>query len=204
MKVELHLHTSRYSGCATHSPQEAMRRLIETGYDAVFITEHDAVWSADDLRELRMEFLPRLRILPGVELSTGEGSAQHILVLGTDDPSYLGMLDDQAVIRKARAAGHLTVLAHPFRWDKAATVLSRPLLPDAMEYRTGNHDPSQAQEALRASRLHGLPLVNTGDVHSLEMIDRFWIETRVPVVEGGDIRRIILEGLFENRSGRQD
>ncbi len=45
MKVELHLHTTRYSGCAVATGGELMERMVEIGYEAVFITEHDAVWS---------------------------------------------------------------------------------------------------------------------------------------------------------------
>ena len=41
MKVELHLHTSRYSLCAVDSPAQMMLRYIDAGYQAVYITEHE-------------------------------------------------------------------------------------------------------------------------------------------------------------------
>ena len=99
MKVELHLHTRRYSGCATATPAEMMRTLIAAGYEAVYITEHDAVWSAAEIAELQEAF-PPIRIFPGVELSVGTGvmPLQHLLVLGTTDPDLLAVRDAGRVL----------------------------------------------------------------------------------------------------------
>jgi len=80
MKVELHLHTSRYSACAINTPEEMMQRLVDTGYEAVYITEHNMVWSDKELDELRAKF-PPLKIFPGVELNCGLEGIQHLLVL---------------------------------------------------------------------------------------------------------------------------
>lgn len=63
MKVELHLHTNRYSGCSVNSPEQLVERLIRTGYEAVFITEHSAVWGDDELAELQGHF-GQIRIFP--------------------------------------------------------------------------------------------------------------------------------------------
>ena len=65
MKVELHLHTFRYSGCSTATPQQLMAELIRCGYEAVYITEHDTMWSDWEIDNLQKEF-PQIRIFPGV------------------------------------------------------------------------------------------------------------------------------------------
>ena len=114
MKIELHLHTNRYSGCAVNSPQEMMRELVRCGYDAVFITEHDSVWPDHELAELQESF-PDIHIFKGVELSFSN-SAHHLLVLGSNDPDYLVMNDEAAVLHKAQSQGHQTILGHPFRY----------------------------------------------------------------------------------------
>ena len=56
MKVELHLHTNRFSGCAKHTPDELMVRLIQAGYQVVYLTEHDRVWPSDALADLQASF----------------------------------------------------------------------------------------------------------------------------------------------------
>jgi DNA polymerase III alpha subunit len=200
LKIELHLHTSRYSPCATATPEELMERLIRTGYDAVYITEHDAVWSPWELIELQRKF-PGIRIFGGVEISTpptGEGM-QHLLVLGTSDRGYLDSSENTAeILTRARREGCLTVLAHPFRWPAAAAMLEQGLVPDALEYHTCNHGDEEAKQALAAAQRLKISAVNAGDVHDRGFIDRFWIETDLPLVDGKSIRGIVKSGLYRN------
>ena len=203
MKVELHLHTSRYSLCAEATPFELMVALLQGGYDAVFITEHDAVWRDWELQDLQRRF-PAIRIFPGVELTLGPYPLQHLLVLGTNDLEYLSVTDPAEAIRRARAAGDLTVAAHPFRWPGAAGVLDLDPPPDAIEYNTPNHSPPQALGALTAAVAGKLPLVNSGDVHALNFVNRYWIETTRPLAEARDIRRIILDGDYSNESAEPE
>ena len=199
MKVELHLHTNRYSACAVHTPDQAMRKLIATGYEAVFVTEHDAVWSDEELARLREEF-PAIRILPGVELSPFFYGSYHLLVLGSNDPEYLSLRDVADILAKARAEECLTVLAHPFRWEGGDEMLVAGHRPDALECQSPNVTPAQAERAREAAEKLGLPAVNSGDVHALDFIDQFWIETAEPVETARDIRRIVLAGQYENVS----
>ncbi|MCK4276836.1 MAG: PHP domain-containing protein, partial [Phycisphaerae bacterium] len=129
MKTELHLHTTRYSGCALNGPHELLGRCADCGYEAVYITEHDAVWADREIDELQSQS-PRIRIFSGVELTVGLRPLLHLLVLGTNDPAYLKFgRDPTAVIEKARHEGHLTILAHPCRWEDAQAVLDPEGLP---------------------------------------------------------------------------
>ena len=198
MKVELHLHTTRYSGCATASPEVMMRALIDAGYDAVYITEHDATWSDRELTELRGRF-PEIAIVPGVELSL---ESDHLLVLGTNDPRFLSMRSPADIIDAARADGHLTVLAHPFRWATSSDILDGDTPPDAMEFQTPNVPFDRAGLALVRAKAMSLPVVNSGDAHAVHFLDRFWVETFQPLDAGDDIRDIILDGAYVNRQAK--
>ena len=201
MKVELHCHTRRYSACARQEPAELMELFARAGYDAVYLTEHDAVWPADELADLQRQF-PRPRIYPGVELMVDDSLILHVVVLGTCDQEYVDIRHDvPAVLAKARAEGHLTVLAHPFRWEGAAGLLGGPLLPDAIEYHTCNHDGAAAHRSLMASLRLGLRTLNAGDTHGGDFIDRFWIQTSRDVMAPDDIRPIVLEGAYRNCIG---
>jgi predicted metal-dependent phosphoesterase TrpH len=199
MKVELHLHTSPRSGCSTAGPEELLRAAVNLGYEAVYLTEHHDVWPEAELAELQAA-VPEIRIFPGVELNLTFDPMQHLLVLGTSDPEYLTIFNPGKVLAKARAEGHLTILAHPFRWQGAGQILDEGLLPDAIEHRTCNQGFSKSARAEeRAEQLH-LPLVNAGDTHSVEMLGRFWIETTRPIVHADDIRDIILAGEYARRT----
>ena len=198
MKVELHLHTSRYSGCAANSPEEMMARLVATGYEAVFITEHDAVWPAGEIAELRKAF-PAIGIFPGLEINIGQAwSMEHLLVLGTNDAGYLRLSGPEEILAKARSEGHLTVLAHPCRWEGSGKMIGAALLPDALEARTGNQDACRAGLAEKLAGSLNLPAVNAGDAHSVNMIDQFWIETARPIAAPDDVRRIVLARAYVN------
>jgi predicted metal-dependent phosphoesterase TrpH len=202
MKVELHLHTNRYSACALCSPRQVLWKLYEEGYDAAYITEHDAVWSDRDLDKLRADF-PRMAVFPGVELTLGHLGALHLLVLGTNDPKYLRIRETAEVIRAARDEGHLTVLAHPYRWQPPDALLGSDALPDALEHRTPNHGSGAAELAAAAAARLNLPLVNSGDVHCLRFVGQFWVQTARELESADDIREIMMERGYENRSAAE-
>lgn len=199
MKVELHLHTSAYSGCSLITPTQALDALVAGRYDAVYFTEHDAVWPDEDLAALRRSF-PGMGIFGGLEktLTLDSGAFVHLLILGTTDPTYVRMDEPDAVLERARQRGHLTVLAHPFRWDGAAELLAGRVLPDAIEYATNNHLHEALDASAEAADRLNLPRVNAGDVHSAAAVDRFWIETRRPIASGLDIRDVVREGAYAN------
>ena len=197
MKVELHLHTNRYSGCAVHSPPELMQALVQAGYEAVYITEHGTCWSDGELAQLHDQF-GQIRIFPGVEITLMRPAILDVLVLGSNDPAYTGISDAGALLERARGEGHLTVLAHPYRWGGAEVLFVAGLLPDAMEGRTNNQDFAQAQQAAAAAADLGLPVVNAGDVHRLAHVNRFWIQTSRRLERADDIRRVVLTGQYDN------
>jgi predicted metal-dependent phosphoesterase TrpH len=205
MKIELHSHTSRYSPCATDSPRKLIKRFVKCQYDAIFLTEHNRVWPEEELRDIRKKF-PRMMIFPGVELSISEESsqqAQHLVVLGTNDPTYLAMRQPREILDRARQEGLLTILAHPFRWEGSARMIEEGLRPDALEFRTNNHTAEHGKKSQETAASLGIPLVNAGDTHCRDFINRFWIETQRDLTEARDIRQIVLEGAYQNRSASE-
>jgi hypothetical protein len=194
MKTELHLHSSRYSACAINTPEEMLTRCDELGYECIFLTEHDQLWSDAELERLRCNF-PQLLILPGIEKTLGD---HHLLVLGADDAEYLKLEQPIDILAKARAMDHLTVLAHPYRFEGGAEMLGLGLRPDALELRSNNHEPDNAARSERTARELGLFGVNSGDSHSLEMLGRFWIDTDETFSDAAELRRIIRGGAYRN------
>jgi hypothetical protein len=198
MKVELHLHTSRHSACALATPHELMARLVECGYGAVYITEHDEMWGEWELDDLRASF-PEIRIFPGVEIALGDNKGQHLLVLGTSDRDYLRLPTAGEIIALAREQHHLTVLAHPFRWPASPPdILGGAVLPDAIELSTCNHPPASAEQTVEAAQRLGLPTVNAGDVHSLDFVNRHWIDTFEPLEAPDDIFSVVRSRAYRN------
>jgi len=131
MLIDLHLHTNRYSACATSSPEEVLAAARACGLDGVVLTEHHRVWPEGEIRELRAAF-PELRIFRAVEITTVEG--EDVLVYLPDiadlptERSSVGEL-----IGQVRRSGGAAILAHPLRYRDtiAETLYANP--PDACE-----------------------------------------------------------------------
>ena len=198
VKIELHCHTGVKSACAWDMPETLLPALIEAGYGAVFFTEHDDVWPDAQLDALRRDH-PGIRIWPGMELTIGQSTIQHLVVLGSNDPGYLRYRVGADVIARARDNGHLTVLAHPFRWPGGGELLETGPLPDAIEHRTCNHDAAQAALSAEAARTLDLRLVNASDCHATTFLDRFWIDTDDEPDTPGDVRDMIVTGRYRNQ-----
>lgn len=200
MKIELHLHTNRYSGCARNSPEEMLARLVELHYQAVFITEHDAVWSAGEIYELQRDW-PQIRIFPGLELTLHNPKGfGHLLILGVTEKNFLDVADPGDALARAREENFPTILAHPYRWDGAADMLEKGHYPDAIECSTPNVLSTQAVLAqVTAGKLH-LPVVNTGDAHGVDFLGQYWIETENPVDTPAQLRDVLLHHRYENYS----
>lgn len=200
MKIELHLHTTRYSGCARNSPEEMLARLVELDYDAVFLTEHDAVWPVESLRQLQRQW-PEIRIFPGLELTLYNSRGFcHLLILGATEPEFLDIGDPGDALSCAREKNYPTILAHPYRWEGAADMLEKGHYPDAMECSTPNVLPLQAVMAqVTAGEMH-IPVVNTGDAHGVDFLGKYWIETENPLEHPAQLREIFLQGRYKNCS----
>lgn len=173
-----------------------MEAYEEAGYSVVCLTDHNTVWSNDELADLRARH-SSLTIIPGIERTVGRG-LEHLLILGTNDPAYLATHKEDILIRKARTSGLLTVLAHPFIMRESADMLRRGIYPDAIEYRTGSQGEKGAKLALAASATIHRPLVNSGDVHHASQINIFWIETQREVSSIFDLRDVIQSGYYHN------
>jgi hypothetical protein len=194
MKVQLHLHTSRYSFCAVESPTRMLAELCRLRYDAVFLTEHDALWSQPELKELREQF-PQIAIYPGLERSV---QGQHLLILGAQDPTFLEIDDMQEILSLARRQDLPTILAHPFRWQGGDAVLRSGLeLPDAIELKTCNQQGPALLSAAAGAGALSLPTVNADDAHSLDMLGQYWIRTREDFSTPQELRQILVTGAYD-------
>ena len=196
MKVEVHAHTDKYSVCSRIPPRELIAMADASGYDALFVTEHDRVWSKSELAGLQ-ELAERVRVYPGVEVTlTGE---VHLLVLGAQDPIYERIKTPSEVFGQACADGFLTVVAHPFRWSHTLPEYCR--LADALEVLTCNQgSDDHAAQARACARKENMAEIYASDAHGLNFMNKFWVETHEPFETPQEFRRLVLTGRYENRT----
>ncbi|MBY0456489.1 MAG: PHP domain-containing protein [Gemmataceae bacterium] len=115
MKFDLHMHTARHSPDADSDPFELVQAAIKAGLDGIVITEHDFLWTEDELQELRAS-APGFVILAGVEV-TGRGG--DMLCYGITDPFALPKgISWGTLTREVHRQGGACVAAHPNRWNQ--------------------------------------------------------------------------------------
>jgi hypothetical protein len=186
MNLDLHLHTSRHSTDSLMPALLMLQRAREIGLDGVVITEHDWLWTEEELDELRAD-APELVVLSGIEVSTREG---HFLAYGVRNPFAvpygIGVAD---LCREVHRQGGAVVAAHPYRWGQPFDDILQRQRPDldGLELMSNNMD---AECRRRATQLHGrlgLAALGNSDAHRVETLGCCYTEFAATIRDMGDL-----------------
>lgn len=199
MKIDHHLHTTRYSPDSVIEPDELIEQARQCGLDGVVITEHDAQWGREELAEINAK-ADGLVILSGVEVSAREG---HFLVYGLPDlaetPPGIRLRELLSVVRVHKAA---IIAAHPYRWEQDFDAIideHDAKSFDALELVSNNVTPEMRPRILECSRVHGLPTTGSSDGHDLRAVGCYFTEFPTPIRTMGGFVAAIREGLGRPR-----
>jgi predicted metal-dependent phosphoesterase TrpH len=186
MKFDMHLHTSRHSPDSEMPAAGLVRRAREVGLDGVVITEHDWLWSEEELSELRAE-APGLVVLAGIEVTAREG---HFLVYGVHDPfAFPKGIGVAELCRAVHRQGGAVAAAHPFRWGQPFGDILRDERPelDALELLSNNMDADCRRRAAEVCRAHRLAGLGNSDAHREDVVGCCWTEFGVPVRDAREL-----------------
>ena len=190
MKFDLHMHTTRHSPDSEMDPFALVRQARKVGLDGVVITEHDWLWTEQELAELRAA-APGLIVLAGVEVTAAEG---HFLTYGVKDPfaipKGIGVAD---LCREIHRQGGAVVAAHPFRWSQPFDAILREEQPDldGMELMTDHMDADCRQRAAEVFRHYSLAGLGSSDAHHEELLGVCYSEFEAPIRTAGDLVKAI-------------
>jgi predicted metal-dependent phosphoesterase TrpH len=169
MKFDLHMHTTRYSPDSDMDPFSLVRQARRIGLDGVVITEHDWLWTEEELEELRAA-ADGLVVLAGMEVTAEEG---HFLAYGVHDPFALprriGVAD---LCRAVHEQGGAVVAAHPFRWGQPFDEILRDERPelDGLELMSSNMDADCRRRAAEIWKARPLAGLGSSDAHRDEVL----------------------------------
>jgi predicted metal-dependent phosphoesterase TrpH len=186
MKFDLHLHTSRHSPDSIMHPQNMLVRAREIGLDGVVITEHDWLWTEDELDELRAAE-PGLVVLAGVEVTTRQG---HFLAYGLTDPFAVpNGIGVAQLCREVHRQGGAVVAAHPYRWNQPFDDILRNERPelDGIEMMSNNMDAETRRRAAEVNRRLRLAGLGNSDAHRVETLGCCYTEFGAPVRDVRDL-----------------
>jgi len=171
MRIDLHVHASNRSACATDDEVSQIRAAMAAGLDGLAFTDHFKLVPQARLAEMRHFFAP-FRIFSGIEITA---SQEDWLVLGLPDPRLERRDWDYPDLWSfVRGLGGFIVLAHPFRY---ASIIHADLAlypPDGIEVRSNNTPRGREDEIRALAERYGMVQFSNSDAHSNGMIGAFW------------------------------
>jgi hypothetical protein len=194
MRIDIHVHTDRYSACGRSSPEEMVERAIAVELDALVFTEHNLFWPLDELALLQRRY-PQILLLRGAEFTSAEG--EDLLVYGAAAAELIAIRQDaERLTRRAHALGGAVVIAHPYRYhsDVPAWLDATPV--DAVEIMSSNiYAHSSVKGRALAERLDR-PTVASSDGHHVDSLGLYAIDLHRPIRDQAQLAQALRERAF--------
>src|SRR3990172_1068845 len=203
MKIDLHIHTKRYSGCSNINPFSLLERAREVGLDGIAVTDHNMIWQKEEKREL-IKRANGLVILFGVEVNVKKSddavhskTGEHYLVFWnpqSQPPVVYEYMEEELLFESVRMAGGVVIVAHPFRFNPQFDKrFLRPYPINGIEVKSTNIDEDGTQKALALSDRMGLCQVAGSDAHSLSSVGKFYTEFQAPISNESDLIKAVCQ-----------
>ncbi len=168
----MHIHTNRYSSCSHIDPYKLIIKAKEKGLDGIVITEHDKLWSKEEIAELK-KISRDLIILRGVEVSTPQGL--HLLIYGMNKEIDPGM-NELNIIRQAHEHSAVVIPAHPYRYGDGLEKLLCSLEIDGLEIMSTNANEKASIQAQSLRDKLNIPGIAGSDAHDIELVGAYYTE----------------------------
>ncbi len=176
MLIDMHLHTSEYSACASSPVKDQIRTALQHGLNAVFITDHMKLFPEDRLVKLRKKF-PEIKIFQGIEVTVQGRGWEDFVVLGIHDPYIDGdKWTYRDLYKYVRMNKGYLIHAHPYRFTDKICCNTVDYPPDAVEVMSSNLNRSDYSRRMDyAKRINALPVVNS-DSHTIRNTGKYYTE----------------------------
>lgn len=176
MRIDMHLHTSEYSRCASSSIKDQLRVAIDQGLDAVFITDHMKLFPEDKLIRLRKKF-PGIKIFQGIEVTVQEEGWEDFLILGIHDEYINGeKWNYEDLYKYVKENNGYIIHAHPYRFSNRIECDTTKYPPDAVEMMSSNLKEAGLKKRQEyCNSIGALPVVNS-DSHTIRNTGKYYTE----------------------------
>jgi hypothetical protein len=172
IRIDLHVHTRRHSPCAEAlDPDHLPERLESLGLDGLVITEHDHLWSAEDIEYLNRR-MRHGRIYRGVEVSSRNG---HFIVIGLQQLDGIAPgIGIDVLVRQAKAQQAAVIWAHPqlcyTNTPAPCTLQTLPQGIHAVEVISSVTSGGYIQKAKQMADRMGWAQVGGSDAHNIHQV----------------------------------
>lgn len=207
--LDLHMHTFPASKCASASVDDMIREAKRIGLSAACITDHNYVWSPDEIEKLmdKHQFL----IFAGNEIVTDQGD---VLVFGFNE-DIQGVIKLSELKKRVDDAGGFISAAHPFRGFltfgtgeiglTAEKGMERDMFRHVHAVETLNGKVTDSENRLAGDVARGLHLPGTGgsDAHDISTIGVYATLFKTPVKNTSDLVEKLKSGTYESIAFRK-
>ncbi len=174
--VDLHVHTSPASPCASSPVDDIITEAKRIGLDGICLTDHNYQWEPKEVEILRKKH--DFSVLRGNEVTTVQGD---ILVFGLDE-DIQGIIALKDLAEKVRAVDGFMIAAHPFRGFLAVSgdklgldiekAAARPMfaLVDGVETLNSKVTVDENRFCGRVASALKLPITGGSDAHLAEEV----------------------------------
>jgi histidinol phosphatase-like PHP family hydrolase len=173
--------------------EQMVRAAINSGLDALVISDHDRLVPPERLSVLNAKYTP-FRVFGGIEVTLAK---EHALVIGVQDDllerRWWSYGDLHAFVQEERG---FLALAHPFRFNRRIEVNLKRFPPHALEIYSHN-TPRWAEPRIRAvAAVLDLPLLSNSDAHRAREIGVYYNELHNAVADGAALAALLRAGAF--------
>lgn len=207
--IDLHMHTSPASPCASDPVEALIAEAKRIGLDGICLTDHNFVWPPQRVEALRQKhgFL----ILAGNEIITDQGD---MLVFGLQR-DIQGVIPLAELRKEVDRAEGFIIAAHPFRGfltfgageigltpEKA---MARPCFPlvDGIEVLNGKVTAAENNLAAEVARGLNLPASGGSDAHAWGEVGVYATRFEAAIASEADLLAALKTGRFTPLAFRQ-
>jgi predicted metal-dependent phosphoesterase TrpH len=197
LRIDLHVHTQKYSSCSHIPPEQLIRQAVKAGLDGLVITEHQYQWGRDELEALAAASSePGFLLLAGMEYWSAQGD---ILIYGLPRNKALELqkgLPPEDIVRMTHELGGVCVAAHPTRAGMGfdERIATMPL--DGIEVRSVNLMEHEQRLALKLASDLELRTFASSDAHQINDVGLYATEFSDPIRSMQDLQEAIKNGRF--------
>lgn len=202
MKIDLHVHTTRYSACSIASPEQMIESAIRNGIDGLVFTEHNKMWKEEEINEIRMRY-PSVKLFRGIEYTVkwdeGGRDSEDILIYGVTDEidEILKLKDFYEIYNEVNKMGGTCIIAHPFRYhDKVPKAILDGFI-DGIEAYSSNISEDMRIKAMNLSSKNNKIITAATDGHSIDKIGSYACDFYEDIQEEKQLARELKLGKYK-------
>ncbi len=213
MRIDAHLHTSKYSNCGKQTPDELLRAARKAGLNGLIVTDHsrgNRVWFTEELNSFKQHAEDNgLVLFSGVEVGCIDGFDYLVYgsldFLTSENHSNEKYLEPETLIDMAHREGCFVAIAHPYRRpDDVVPPRVYDLALDGVEIKSYNMSTAiQQDRAMALAETMDCCAIAGSDAHIQARVGGYGMELEHWVTEEQELIEALKDGkyrIFEQAS----